>query len=363
MFFYSFFEFVQKVILRLLYFVRTEIRWIMDHSRSLNVPGNIKIIKTASQHESNPGSMVVVSIVRDAEHYIESFVNYYLSMGCPHIVILDNSSEDKTVEKLFNYSQVTVLSTSLPFKGYKRPLKKYLYDKYSNDSWCLIADMDEYFDYPYSDRISLSQFLNYLNEKQYSAVAVHMLDMFSDKSINNWPNPANEYLMEKCNWYDISHISKNDYHDENGKFSVIKKNNLSNRRLKIYRGGIRKQLFDIDTWLTKHPLMYRNRGASISMYSEHACINAYLADINCVLLHYKFDSEFRNRASLAVQRGNYWNNSIHYKKYIEKIDNNQFTMKLESSRQLEYTNQLIDDGFIVITKEYIDYVNSVSSVI
>jgi hypothetical protein len=360
--FYSVIEIIQKVFLYELYFLGIKIRWMMDHLRSLNVLGNIRFIKTASQYESSSTSLVLVSIVRDAEHYIESFVDYYLSLGCIHIVILDNSSEDKTVEKLLKYKQVTVLSTSLPFKTYKRPLKKYLYDKYSIGCWCLIADVDEYFDYPYSDCISLSQFLNYLNENQYSAVAAHMLDMFSDSSIDNWPNPANEYLPEKCKWYDISHITKNEYHDENGKLSIIRKNYFSNTGLKIYRGGVRKRFFNINAWLTKHPLMYRDRGACISMYSEHACVDANIADINCVLLHYKFDSEFISRASLAVQRKNYWNNSIHYKKYLEKINNNEFTMKLESSRQLENMNQLIDDDFIEITKEYIDYIKRVSSV-
>lgn len=99
-----------------------------------------------------------------------------------------------------------------------------------------------------------------------------MQDMFSEGSINHCPDLINEHLPEKYKWYDLSHIAKNDFCGD---------------------------FFGINTWLTKHTLLYKIRGARISMYSEHACVNANIADINYLLLHYKFDSEFINRATFA----------------------------------------------------------------
>lgn len=108
-----------------------------------------------------------------------------------------------------------------------------------------------------------------------------MLDMFSDRPLNKWPNNNNEPLEENCKWYDVTSISKFDYGNK-----ALKRNRISNPKIKVYFGGIRKKIFNLNAFLTKHPLLFRSRGAK---YLSHYCRGAYIADISCVLYHYKFE--------------------------------------------------------------------------
>ena len=49
-------------------------------------------------------------------------------------------------------------------------------------------DVDELFDYPYSDVVSLGSFLRYLSKKSYTAVTAQMLDMFPGEPLERLKN-------------------------------------------------------------------------------------------------------------------------------------------------------------------------------
>src|SRR5918999_664374 len=130
--------------------------------------------------------LVVVCLVRDGRPYVKSFVEHYFALGAKYIAFLDNNSTDGTVEALREYNNVTVLRTKLPYKantgitrdgitgnGWSREIlfKQYLISRFGKqDRWCLCVDIDELFDYPYSDVVSLRSLLNYLSSKSYTAV-------------------------------------------------------------------------------------------------------------------------------------------------------------------------------------------------
>src|SRR5215211_8602277 len=142
--------------------------------------------------------LVVVCPVRDSRPYIKSFVEHYLSMGVKHLFFLDNGSTDGTVEALKEYENVTVLRTTLPYKRYKGSIKQYLIERFGRGRWCLCVDIDELFDYPYSDIVGLGSLLGYLNERSYTAVVAQMLDMFPEEPLSgSGPgNPPDEPLKE-----------------------------------------------------------------------------------------------------------------------------------------------------------------------
>src|SRR5215207_6656228 len=113
--------------------------------------------------------LVVVCLVRDGRPYVRSYVEHYFALGVKHLFFLDNNSTDGTVEALKNYDNTTVLCSKLPFKEYMLLMKQYLIGRFGKkDRWCLYADIDEHFDYPYSDVIGLGSLLRYLTEKSYT---------------------------------------------------------------------------------------------------------------------------------------------------------------------------------------------------
>src|SRR5215204_2456382 len=152
--------------------------------------------------------LVVVCLVRDGRPYVKSFVEHYTSMGAKHLFFLDNGSTDGTVEALKEYDTVTVFRSTLPFKRYQVPMRQYLVERFGGGRWCLCVDIDELFDYPYSDVVSLSSFLSYLNNNSYTAVIAQMLDMFPEESLSEASSEEDEPLKERHRFYDISNIRR-----------------------------------------------------------------------------------------------------------------------------------------------------------
>jgi len=344
-----------RIVKRLIKEVKFIRRSIIYNLRLFYVPYNLEHVFGPANLDVDSSDLVVVSLMRDVENQIKSFIRYYQRLGCKHIVLIDNGSVDNTVSYALQFENVTIFKTALSFKDYKRPIKRYLSDNFGKNCWCLVADIDERFDYPCSDQISLTDFLHYLNVNGYSGVTVYMLDMFSDRPLNKWPNNNSEPLEEICKWYDVSSISKYNY----GNRRAVKRSRISNHEIKIYRGGIRKKIFGHDALLIKHPLLFRSKGAKML---GHFCGGAYIADISCVIYHYKFDSEFLKKCTLAVKRESYGGNSRAYKAYLKKIINeDELVIKSDTAEELLNVNQLVENGFLVISEQFLHFVKNSES--
>src|SRR5215213_1400862 len=131
--------------------------------------------------------LVVVCLIRDGEPWVRSFVEHYFTLGARHLVFLDNDSTDDTVSAASEYDDVTVIRTKLHFNADlegtdgQTLMRRYLIERFGKGRWSLCVDVDELFDYPYSDVIGLGSLLGYLNSKSYTAVMAHMLDMFPER--------------------------------------------------------------------------------------------------------------------------------------------------------------------------------------
>jgi hypothetical protein len=86
--------------------------------------------------------LLAISVVRNGELYIKSFMEHHLALGIEHFVFLDNGSTDSTVESLRAYPQVTVLWTDAPYEKYENTMKRYLVERFSRGRWSLCVDID-----------------------------------------------------------------------------------------------------------------------------------------------------------------------------------------------------------------------------
>src|SRR5215218_2711280 len=302
-----------------------------------------------------PDELVVVCLVRDGRPYVKSFVEHYRSLGAKHLFFLDNGSTDGIVEALNNYNNVTVLQTMLPYKEYKHLMKQYLMGRFGKkDRWCLCVDIDELFDYPYSDVVALDSFLGYLSSNSYTAVAAQILDMLSEESLSGREGTLeDEPLKERHRFYDISNISRRSIKELPHRDK--RNNTLESDEIEIFRDGIRSAIFSDRPLLTKFPLVFTDGRIKPFDRSAHWVANAKIADISCVLLHYKFlDGYFQKQAAQAVREGQYHNNSTRYKRYLEALDKNPaLKMKQETARELRGVNDLVENGFLVVSEEYL----------
>jgi len=145
---------------------------LMDFGlRPYLLPRRVKHICGPAKISYRLNELMVISVVRNGELYAKSFLDHYRSMGVKHFVFLDNDSTDRTLEMLCAQAEdVTVLQTKVPYNNYENTMKRYLAERFSSGRWNLCADIDELFDYTFSERLSLRDFLGYLHNNNYTAV-------------------------------------------------------------------------------------------------------------------------------------------------------------------------------------------------
>lgn len=287
--------------------------------------------------------LLVICVVRNGEHYVEPFMAHYRALGARHVVFLDNGSTDGTVDRLCRYEDVTVLETDAPYDRYENSMKRYLAGRFSAGRWNLIADIDELFDFPYSDRIGLRGFLGYLNHHGYTAAVAQMLDMVADRPLDAPADEADEDLTSTYRYYDISDIIKSGH-------PLLELGHLG---IKFHRGGIRRTVFGTLNGLTKVALV-RMDGRLQPFVAWHHVRHARFADVSCVLRHFPFRPSFSRKVQEAVASGRYgYLTSDEYAAYWAVLSRQpDVNLRRETAREWTSVEELIQSGFLVVSSAY-----------
>jgi hypothetical protein len=312
------------------------------------LPRQVKHIQGPQKISYGLDELLLISVVRNGELYIKSFMDHYRAIGVKHFVFLDNASTDRTVELLCAEEGVTVLQTDAPYKKYENTMKRYLAERFSRGRWNLCADIDELFDYPFSEKLSLRDFLRYLNTNSYTAVVAQMLDMFSGIPLAEVESKPGDLLKEKYVYYDISSIRRTEY-----LWSM-----RSNPDIKMHWGGVRKAVFGTDNGLTKSPLVLMD-GNVKTFITWHHVKGARMADVSCVLMHYPFVSSFYAKVKDAARTGRYGMRvTDEYKAYAKRLDDSvSVNLKLTSAQPFTGLEQLIEDRFLIVSEKYHHWMN------
>ena len=306
----------------------------------------VEVVREGASVTPTPESLVVVCLMRDAGGYVDSFVEHYRRIGAVGIVLLDNGSTDDSVERAMSYDGVAVLRCELPFRWFRTAMRRHLVETYGAGGWVLLADVDELWDYPFSDRLALPSFLEYLNEHGYTAVAAQMLDLFPPGPVEGWP-AAGPQLVDAATWFDLSDVRKQDLP------AAALRNQFAGDGASCFIGGLRLRAFSAEPLLTKFPLTRREGGRGPLLENAHFVSGASVADVTSVLLHYKFDKRFRQRTDEAVRRKNYYGGSSEYRRYQQALAR-QPALSLDSAAAEQYrgTAQLVDRGFLHAPARY-----------
>lgn len=296
--------------------------------------------------------LVVLVLVRNGKSYVETFIDHYFSLGARHIVFLDNGSTDGTVEALKGHDDVTVLRTEVPYKYYNVAMKRYLIERFGRGRWTLSLDMDELFDYPYSDVVSLKALLRYLNDNSYTAVVCYMLDLFSAEPLSREGNGEKSF-KERQRFYDLSQIRTQSY----GDIGDIG-NEASNEEIMILKGGVQKRIFSISPLLTKHPLVFLDGRLRPMDLSDHWAGNARVADFTGILLHYKLSDSLYELVRREMEERRYISRHGKYDKYFEILEGDpELLMVDDASKELGSVNDLVGTRFVSVSKQYMKLVD------
>jgi hypothetical protein len=305
---------------------------------------------------------VAVCLVRNGQEHLPSFLRHHRALGIRHFIFVDNGSDDQTLPLLDQQADVTVYETSLPHKHYENEMRRLVIEEHCRHRFCLNVDIDELFDYPASDRLSLRDLLGYLRRRGATAMAAYMLDMYAKE--NRFSATETLDLIQAYPYYDISNIKKLDYFTSHVQ-AYCDRNVLLADHVKCYFGGIRKTVFKSKTGghylLTKHPLIYLD-GTLEPVTNPHYCNNATVADVTGVIRHYKFTPSFKEKVSESRAAKRYVKFAQNqYEEYHRKIgERSSIRIDTPGTRLLHNVNQLLDEGFIATSPAFEEYVLQVA---
>jgi len=298
--------------------------------------------------ESNEAA--VTCLVRNGEFYLRSFIEHYTEMGFRHLFLLDNGSDDKTVEIAAAFENVTIYRCTLPVETYQASFKRHLAERTVRGGWCLDVDIDEFFDYPYSECFKVQRILEYLNSKGYTAVVTQMLDLFAEKPWSQLEHKREEDVKEVYGYYDLSEVRKEGYRASKLAALYGNQNRIGYESTALCFGGIRKTLYGIDPLLTKHSLFRPGRGLELFPH-VHFVNRARLADISCLLRHYKLTSNAQETS--RQNRAAFPSNGKGYGDLLSLVaSQSDFQIKRATATKFGRAEELIDSGFLFMSDDY-----------
>ncbi len=279
-----------------------------------------------------PQGVILLCRVENGEEWILQFLAHYRSLGVAHMVFLDTGSADRTID-LLQGPDITVYQTSLSFKTHRLWMRRWLMDRCPPGTWTLNVDIDELLVLPFIG--SITDLTDDLDQRHFTAMRAHILDLFASGPIGSRDAPADAPLQEQYPFYDIS-----DVHPIPDAWIF--------REGQSWMGGIRKTVFGRDHfWLTKHPLIKTGQRIRVFEDSEHGIVDARVADITGVLLHFKFTPSFRQYVDECVRRGQHWNGSEEYKAYQSVLSAQpDLSLRRSTARHWNGIDDLVRLGFV-----------------
>jgi len=287
-------------------------------------------------------------VVRNEKLRLPSTLRHHRSLGVRRFFALDNGSTDGTLDYLCGEPDVHVFSTSSSYaeSNYGLTWTNELLNAFGSGHWTLTIDADEQFIFPHYEGITLPQFCGFLDSIGAEAVPCLLLDMYPGVAIRDATHDPIRPLLETCNYFDPA------------PYRMHRTNLCPYFEIS---GGVRERMFTQNRaqfrppTISKVPLVRWKRGMQF-ISSTHYLSEVNLAPILATLLHFKFLSDFHNRAQTEVARGEHFENAREYCVYLQMCRENEGTMLLcDQSSKFKDSAQLVGLGLMTSPKPYEDW--------
>ncbi len=287
-----------------------------------------------------PDDILVFSTLRNERIRLPFFLNYYRNIGVGHFLIVDNDSDDGSLEYLSEQEDVSVWTTRHSYKRARFGVDwlNWLARKYAHGHWALTVDPDEFFIYPFADTRNLRALTDWLDASSIRSFGAMLLDMYPKGPLDAQPYCEGQDPFEIACWFD------------SGNYMIQKNSEFGNLWI---QGGPRARVFFPDDparapALNKIPLVRWDRHYTY-ISSTHSLLPRGLNLVydewggekaSGVLLHAKFLDTFAGKAQEELDRKQHYGASREYKAYHARLRENpdlwcKWSEKYINWRQLE----------------------------
>lgn len=284
-----------------------------------------------------PSDLLAFIVLRNEAARLSYFFDYYRALGVGHFLIVDNGSDDDFMAEVGNRPYCSVWHTRASYKASKYGVHwlNYLLKKYGSGHWCLTLDPDEFLVFPYSDSRLLTELTAYLDQEKKDSFFSVMLDMYSDRPVDEASYRKGQNPLDVCPWFDATGYYQ-DRRPNYGEWWI--------------RGGVRRRVFFADqpwhapalnkTVLVKWRWHYAYIASTHIVWPNRLNrphFHDTLAPTGC-LLHFKYLSLLREKVEEEMQRMEHYAGSREYQRYLDGLNNktvlwNQAAVRFQDWRQ------------------------------
>lgn len=297
-----------------------------------------RALTAVSNHSSalRPEDILLFAVVRNEAERIEDFLKHYRDLGVGHFLIVDNGSDDGTLEMLKGQSDVSLWQTDASYRQSRFGVNwlTWLQIRYGHDHWCLTVDADEYLVFDGCKEHGLSALTAKLEAVGQQAFGALMLDLYPNGSIGS------EGAVE---WFDA------------GPYRSVRQKPLLNLWV---QGGARERVFFADDpkrspTLNKLPLVKWNRRYAY-VNSTHSILPPKLnleydgpgsEGLHGAIFHRKFEPSIVSKSETERGRAEHFTNPSEFAGYYDKIAEAP-DLWCEASQRYENEDQLVQLGLI-----------------
>lgn len=252
--------------------------------------------------ESFTGPICVVVEKNDLER-LEGGVNHHRKLGIRRFVVVDNASDDGTLEWLANQQDIDVVKVEAPYTTNRREAWiNRVIAHYGTDRWYLVVDSDEMLVYPGCEERGIDSLVSACDSAGETRLRALMVDMYAKPGY--FETGKRSRFLSECVYFDSDTYRK-----------------CPRRHLDLVCGGPRERVFEQAPWLTKYPL-FKPGPKCVECKSHFLFPLAENKGTRCDLFlkHYKFipgdGKEYERRA----KSGTYHNGSSQYRKYMSVME-------------------------------------------
>lgn len=300
-----------------------------------------------------PTEIRLFAIMRNESLRLPHFITYYKNLGVERFFLIDNTSTDNSVQLALEHRNVHVFETKENYQNHWYWME-HLLDTYGKGHWCVVVDIDELFSYPYSEHLSLPELRTYLESRNETAIRTFLLDMYSDKSVVATEFKGKSNPLEVVNCFDKDYMKL--------KFLFYDRIRWQHYSFDTFTGGMRDRVFgksNPPSILSKVPFFKNTEGTYLSQ-GMHAINGAALSEVQGVVFHTKFLSDFITEVEEECQREQHYGNAFYYKIFHQKLkETPDIQFYHEGSVKFENSQQLIALGLMKTTPEFEAFTQSV----
>ncbi|MCC5954856.1 MAG: glycosyltransferase family 2 protein [Natronohydrobacter sp.] len=266
--------------------------------------------------QAKVAGVAVISVMRNERFVLDHFLAHYRRLGVGAFLIVDNGSDDGTLEHLVAQPDVSVFTTDTPYRqsAYGVMWQEALMAHFRLGRWSLLADADELAFWTLPDaaglvQADLSQLLRSADFQACEAVRLLMFDLYPK-------GPLSAAHFRQSPFLEASHVDREPFLKEwqgRGPWSNSKTLTSALRHRLMTEAGMpaRANLFVAQKFalLRYHPFMQLSTGL-------HYIAGAKVAARDLAFAHFKYHAEFHAKARREAARGQHFNNAEEYRNYL-----------------------------------------------